>query len=130
MIRYIKVAAPSASAPLLPYTDALAITLTSAPNKTPRLAKPVAPLVAYKLRLAKYVKQSIHSTRTPFFIVIASTPGVIKVTALNNMLALLLAEFATLPSTNAPLPASPALKPLGSPAEVADPCVITLTFCT
>ena len=72
---------------MLPYTDALAMARTSAPNTVPRLANPAAPLMAYRLRLAKYVKQSMNSTRTPFFIVIASTPGVMKVTALNNMLA-------------------------------------------
>ena len=44
------------------------------------------------------------------------------------MLALLLLDATTCPSTSAPLPASPESKPLGSLALVVVPFVITVTF--
>ena len=71
-----------------------------------------------------------HSTLTPLFATKAVTPGVIKVTAWNNIDADLEFCTATLPSIIAPLPASPDAYPLGSDADVVVPCVITVTFLT
>ena len=56
------------------------------------------------------------------------TPGVIKVTAWNNILADLLVCCTTPPSIIAPLPASPLAYPLGSDADVVVPFVITVQF--
>ena len=58
----------------------------------------------------------------------ASTPGVINVTALNSILASLVKYPATLPSTRAPLPASPLSNPRGSSGVTVVPCVITVMF--
>ena len=87
------------------------------------------PFVTYIPLFAKYVKQFNHSTLTPLVIVSASTPGVINVTLWNNILASSLVVVTDKPSTNAPLPASPLSKPLGSLALVAVPWVITVQFC-
>ena len=70
----------------------------------------------------------MNSILDPFLTVTASTPGVIKVTPLKSILALGDAVSKTLASNNAPLPASPEAKPLGSDAEVVSPCVNTVTF--
>ena len=77
---------------------------------------------------AKYVNEFNHSILTPFVCVIASTPGVINVAFWNKQLASLLFGVASSPSKNAPRPASPAAKPLGSAAVVVEPCVITVIF--
>ena len=53
----------------------------------------------------------------------------INVTEWNNILASWLALKTFAPSTNAPLPASPCAKPLGSLTLVTLPAVITVTFC-
>ena len=80
------------------------------------------------LLFAKYVKQFNHSTLAPLVADNASTPGVIKVTEWNSILASRDALSAYDPSTNAPLPASPLSNPLGSDADVTVPFVITVTF--
>ena len=54
---------------------------------TPEPANPVDPLSEYIPRSAKYVNEFSHSTRTPLVVVIASTPGVINVALLNNIVA-------------------------------------------
>ena len=132
-IRYISVSSPSATAPLFPYTFADPIDLNSAPYNIvePSVLKcPVDPFTAYNPLSAKYVNELSHSTLTPFVIVSASTPGVINVTAWNNILASLLVPRTLAPSTRAPLPASALAYPLGSLALVVLPCVLTVMFCT
>ena len=133
-IRYIRQSSPSATAPLLPYTFALPMDLSSAPKLRvlPSCGEtnPVVPFSAFKPMSAKYVKLLSHSTLTPSFIRRPIAPAVRNVTLWNSILACTLLESSALPSTRAPRPASPSSKPLGSLALVTLPFVITLTFCT
>ena len=91
----------------MPYTFAEPIDLISAPNVVLSFALPNVPFVAYNPLLAKYVNELSHSTLTPFVIVIASTPGVIKVAEWKSILASLVLDPVVAPSIKAPLPASP-----------------------
>ena len=79
-------------------------------------------------RLAKYVNEFNHSILAPFVAVRPSTPGQINVQLWNNIAASLEFAVAYAPSTYAPLPASPALNPLGSSAVVVLPFVMVVMF--
>ena len=80
-------------APNVPVTPLTLILVLPSPFLPSLLSK------QYMLLFAKYVKQFNHSILAPFVAVNPSTPGVIKVTLWNNMLASFDDAVAYAPST-------------------------------
>ena len=78
------------------------------------------------LSAAKYVNEFNHSALAPFLRYKPTEFGTINVHSLKSNAASAEVDATPEPSINAPLPASPALYPLGSWAVIPVPTVITL----